>query len=98
MKIIQKIKKNNVLIVQFNQYGVAESKTIIDLKFRMHIGANFNEKAILFISLTQHQDKISLDNSSTPTSNDISIYTNVGRTDGNTSSGDIRECIARVID
>ena len=35
---------------------------------------------------------------STPTSNDISVYTNVGRTDGNTSSGDIRECIARVID
>ena len=35
---------------------------------------------------------------STPTTNDISVYTNVGRADGNNSSGDIRECIARIID
>ena len=33
-----------------------------------------------------------------PTSRDISVYTNVGRTDGNTSSGDIRECVLTVID
>ena len=33
-----------------------------------------------------------------PTSNDISVYTNVGRTDGNTSSGDIRECVLSIID
>lgn len=35
---------------------------------------------------------------SVPNSNDISIYTNVGRTDGNTSLGDIKECVASVID
>ena len=33
-----------------------------------------------------------------PTSDDISVYTNVGRTDGNTSSGDIRECVLSIID
>ena len=35
---------------------------------------------------------------SVPTSKDISVYTNVGRTDGNTSSGDIKECIVTIID
>ena len=35
---------------------------------------------------------------SVPTSNDISVYTNVGRTDGNTSSGDIKECVVTIID
>ena len=33
-----------------------------------------------------------------PTSNDISVYTNVGRTDGNTSSGDIKECVVTIND
>ena len=33
-----------------------------------------------------------------PTSNDISVYTNVGRTDGNTSSGDIKECVVTITD
>ena len=27
----QKIKKNNILIVKFNQYGVVENKTILDI-------------------------------------------------------------------
>ena len=33
-----------------------------------------------------------------PTSRDISVYTNVGRTDGNTSSGDIKECVVTIFD
>ena len=30
--------------------------------------------------------------------NNINVYTNVGRTDGDTSKGDIKECSATVID
>ena len=33
-----------------------------------------------------------------PSGNNINVYTNVGRTDGDTSKGDIKECTATVID
>ena len=33
-----------------------------------------------------------------PSGNNINVYTNVGRTDGDTSKGDIKECSATVID
>ena len=32
-----------------------------------------------------------------PSGNNIIVYTNIGRTDGNTSNGDIKECIAKVV-
>ena len=35
---------------------------------------------------------------STPSSDDISVYTNVGRSDGDKSSGDIKECVVKIID
>ena len=33
-----------------------------------------------------------------PSGNNIEVYTNVGRTDGDTNKGDIKECSATVID
>jgi len=32
-----------------------------------------------------------------PSGNNIIVYTNIGRVDGNTSKGDIKECVAKVV-
>jgi len=61
----QKLKKNNVLIVKLNNYGILESKKILDLNdmnnlkyFEKNTEKDFKENNILYGVLTSLKEKI----------------------------------------
>ena len=61
----QKLKKNNILIVKLNNYGILESKKILDLNdmnnlkyFEKNTEKDFKENKILYGVLTSLKEKI----------------------------------------
>ena len=61
----QKLKKNNILIVKLNNYGILESKKILDLNdmnnlkyFEKNTEKDFKENNILYGVLTSLREKI----------------------------------------